>query len=312
MDKSLHIPLHTSLKSNPKIREYRKNRRCTYGEALVDLIAFWWWAIEFCGNGNLDGIDYEDIAFAAGCGLTASKLESMKTVGFINDDNTIHDWNDYGGKLFLARQANAENMRQYRLQNPDCKDNGKNNGNNNSNDKKTITPYSESESESEKELKSENASRTVRQKPPDGPPEAIEIINYFNTRNKTNYRPFTEKHLTPLKARLKEGWTVEDFKRVIDIMSDAWEADPKSVGWVRPQTFFTGNFESYLNRIKPVSVGMKVVNKLQNRDLTKGGILAITGDIQKGNGDSSRSLPPRTLGGLVVDVLPNPAKQSDG
>ena len=54
-----------------------------------------------------------------------------------------------------------------------------------------------------------------------------------------------------IKARLDEGYTVDDFKTVIDKKVKAWKDDPKMSAYLRPETLFRpSHFESYLNEIE--------------------------------------------------------------
>lgn len=140
--------------------------------------------------------------------------------------------------------------------------------------------------------------------------EIKEIIEYFNAKLGTRYRPTSKDTIEHINARLKEGWSLDDFRTVIDNKVDEWSSDPKTAGWLRPKTLFSGNFESYLNRVKPISKGLKTYNTLKNLDLTQGGIHAITGSVQTGDGNTSRSLPARTIDGYAENVLPNPPVQS--
>ncbi|WP_169801469.1 conserved phage C-terminal domain-containing protein [Neobacillus drentensis] len=51
-----------------------------------------------------------------------------------------------------------------------------------------------------------------------------------------------------IHARYGEGFTLEDFKRVIDIKSVEWQSDPKWNKFLRPETLFGTKFEAYLNQ----------------------------------------------------------------
>ncbi len=76
--------------------------------------------------------------------------------------------------------------------------------------------------------------------------EILEILEYLNNRLGTNYRTSTiatRKHIT---ARLKEGYTVDDFKKVIDLKINDWRNTDMSK-YLRPETLFGVKFESYLN-----------------------------------------------------------------
>lgn len=85
-----------------------------------------------------------------------------------------------------------------------------------------------------------------------------EIIEYLNRKSGKNYRyssKATQKHI---KARIKEGFTLEDFKRVIDWKVSRWIGTDMEQ-YLRPETLFGTKFESYLNEepaarvVEPVS-----------------------------------------------------------
>ncbi|EOA3903587.1 conserved phage C-terminal domain-containing protein [Bacillus cytotoxicus] len=75
----------------------------------------------------------------------------------------------------------------------------------------------------------------------------VEIVNYLNITCKKNYRTSTKKTRKFIKARLSEGYTKDDFKKVIDIKKSHWFGDPKMDEYLRPETLFGTKFESYLN-----------------------------------------------------------------
>ncbi|MER2132611.1 MAG: phage replisome organizer N-terminal domain-containing protein [Carnobacterium inhibens] len=74
-----------------------------------------------------------------------------------------------------------------------------------------------------------------------------EIIEYLNKKANTNYRATSKSTQTLIKARLKEKFTLEDFRTVIDRKSSQWINDTKMNVYLRPKTLFGTNFESYLN-----------------------------------------------------------------
>lgn len=73
------------------------------------------------------------------------------------------------------------------------------------------------------------------------------IISYLNEKAGTNYKPTTAKTKTAIKARLAEGFTVDDFKTVIDKKCAEWIGDVKMEKYLRPETLFGTKFEGYLN-----------------------------------------------------------------
>lgn len=74
-----------------------------------------------------------------------------------------------------------------------------------------------------------------------------EVTVYLNQRVGTHYRPTTASTRKLVKARLKEGFTVDDFKTVIDKKCAEWLNNPSMRDYLRPETLFGNKFESYLN-----------------------------------------------------------------
>lgn len=77
--------------------------------------------------------------------------------------------------------------------------------------------------------------------------EASEIISYLNQITGKSYRPGTQSTGKHIGARLNEGYSIDDFKRVIDSKSAEWLGDDKMQAFLRPETLFGTKFESYLN-----------------------------------------------------------------
>ena len=86
-----------------------------------------------------------------------------------------------------------------------------------------------------------------------------EVIKYLNEKANTNYRPSTKNTQSFISARLKEGFTVEDFKKVIDIKVENWIGTDFEK-YLRPATLFGTKFENYLNEANkkgPIPKGRK-------------------------------------------------------
>lgn len=76
---------------------------------------------------------------------------------------------------------------------------------------------------------------------------AFEIIEYLNLKTGKNFRSSTKITIRLIKARLSEGFTVEDFKTVIDNMKYKWTGT-KFQQYLVPTTLFGNKFETYLNQ----------------------------------------------------------------
>ena len=74
-----------------------------------------------------------------------------------------------------------------------------------------------------------------------------EVVDYLNTAAGTSYKKNTPKTVRNIKARLKEGFTVEDFKTVIDKKVKEWKGSDME-RYLRPDTLFGTKFEGYLNQ----------------------------------------------------------------
>jgi predicted phage replisome organizer/uncharacterized phage protein (TIGR02220 family) len=80
-----------------------------------------------------------------------------------------------------------------------------------------------------------------------------EIITFLNEQAKTNFKSSTPKTKDFIKARWNEGFTLEDFKQVINKKVTEWINDKEMCKYLRPETLFGTKFESYLNQkeVKP-------------------------------------------------------------
>jgi uncharacterized phage protein (TIGR02220 family) len=76
----------------------------------------------------------------------------------------------------------------------------------------------------------------------------VEILDYLNHKTHSHYKPTTKKTKTVIKARMNEGFTLADFKTVIDHKTSEWLDDPHWSKYLRPDTLFGTKFESYLNQ----------------------------------------------------------------
>ena len=74
----------------------------------------------------------------------------------------------------------------------------------------------------------------------------VRVINYLNKTTGKNFKYTTQKSISCIKARLREGFEEEDFYRVIDIKSSQW-LDNDMCKFLRPETLFSNKFEGYLN-----------------------------------------------------------------
>ncbi len=77
-------------------------------------------------------------------------------------------------------------------------------------------------------------------------PEIAEVIEYLNRQAGSKYKA-TDSTTAMIAARLNEGFTTEDMKKVIDIKSAEWRGTDFEK-YLRPQTLFGSKFQAYLNQ----------------------------------------------------------------
>ena len=99
-----------------------------------------------------------------------------------------------------------------------------------------------------------------------------EIIQHLNMRAGTKYKSNTAKTKQLIKARLNEGFTLDDFKTVIDKKCVEW-CGTEFEKFLRPNTLFGTKFESYLNQnvVKPKSKKGDAIDAVKDLYMKYGG-----------------------------------------
>ena len=74
------------------------------------------------------------------------------------------------------------------------------------------------------------------------------IVEYLNQKTGKSFSHKAKSTTAKIHARLVEGFTVDDFKKVIDIKTSEWLNDANMQKYLRPETLFGTKFEGYLNQ----------------------------------------------------------------
>lgn len=85
-----------------------------------------------------------------------------------------------------------------------------------------------------------------------------EIVDYLNEKACKNYRHTTKKTQELIRARVNEGFELDDFKRVIDTKTTEWKGDKEMDKFLRPYTLFGTKFEGYLQE-EPIKISSQSV-----------------------------------------------------
>ena len=74
-----------------------------------------------------------------------------------------------------------------------------------------------------------------------------EIVDYLNEKTGSKYRSSGSKTKSLIKARTNEGFSLDDFKTVIEKKAKEWSGTDLEK-YLRPETLFSTKFEGYLNQ----------------------------------------------------------------
>lgn len=76
-----------------------------------------------------------------------------------------------------------------------------------------------------------------------------EIISYLNLQTGKNFKANAGTNRTLISARLGEGYTVVEIKKMIETMTSKWQNTKMQI-YLRPETLFNATkFQTYINEI---------------------------------------------------------------
>ena len=97
----------------------------------------------------------------------------------------------------------------------------------------------------------EQAKKPKKAKETKADKDATEVIDYLNAKTGSAYKASSKANISVIRARLNDGYTVEDCKKVIDTKAGQWLTNPDMVKYLRPETLFRpSKFEGYLNECR--------------------------------------------------------------
>ncbi len=115
------IESHQSLQRHPKTIALARLLHISRAAAIGHLHCLWWWAMDYAPDGDLrdvadstlaDACEYRGSPALLVCSLIAARGPSGH--GFVDEDRSIHDWDQYAGRLLDKRRSDAERKRKER------------------------------------------------------------------------------------------------------------------------------------------------------------------------------------------------------
>lgn len=113
----------------------------------------------------------------------------------------------------------------------------------------TDTLVTTNKNERMKEVKKKEDIRVDFDSPDPLSSQISEVISYLNQATGKRFKDTTKANTQGISARLKEGATVEEMKKVIDVKTAEWGNNAELQKNLNPVTLFRpGNYERYVNQ----------------------------------------------------------------
>ena len=235
------IRICTDMINNKKIKRIR-----TMPEGN-NIVLIWVFLIAQAGESNRGGglfltdtipFTHEDLAVEFDfeipvIQLALITLEKFSMIEVYDDVICIKNWEEYQNfdGLEKIREQGRERSRRFR----DNQKQKRLTTNSNVTDNVTVTDGNAIEEELELEL--EKDINTI-----------VSTIEHLNLKCGTKYKASARKTKDLIKARINDGFKLEDFKTVINKKSDEWLGSDMQK-YLRPETLFGTKFEGYLNQL---------------------------------------------------------------
>lgn len=120
---------HSELRDHPKVKRLRRILSASIPAVIGHLHLLWWFVLDYAPRGDLTNFSPEDIADAAGWeGDSHAFVDALIACGgvdqpgFLERNSTgrllVHDWWQYGGKVYVKRWVDAFRKREFRAPTP--------------------------------------------------------------------------------------------------------------------------------------------------------------------------------------------------
>lgn len=97
--------------------------RVPRAQAAGHLTFLWLWTLDYAPTGDLSAFGPAELSAAADFGGDAELFaQALRETGWLDEDNRIHDWMEYAGRLLEEREQAKERMRALRQRQREEKD----------------------------------------------------------------------------------------------------------------------------------------------------------------------------------------------
>lgn len=242
-----HAPL---IKKLLKFRDFRRALGWSSNEALGFLGSFWGEIIELREDGDISGWTPDYIAELTDAKVDPERLWKALQAGWIDatpDGRVlVHDWLDTAGTYLIKKYSSSnrgELVRIWALY-------GLVYG---ARSEPIATGKRPEGDPTLPDLTQPNQTKGIGAGGQGQGHEADTktALEYLNQKAGKAFKA-VESTLRPIRARLGEGYTLDDLKRVVDAKVAQWAKDPKMAPYLRPETLFGATkFQGYVNEKPP-------------------------------------------------------------
>ena len=193
--------------------------RVPRAQAAGHLTFLWLWTLDYAPTGDLSAFGPAELSAAADFGGDAELFaQALRETGWLDEDNRVHDWMEYAGRLLEEREQAKERMRALRQRQREEKDRER---------EKALRERSAPLRERSEQPYSTQPDRTEPEPAPNSPPRSD-----TPRANAARRKPAGESEAVECGAML--GLSEEDSK--------AWWKDMEATGWAKVDGTPFGNW----------------------------------------------------------------------
>lgn len=107
------LSIYQTLPTHKKTMRLRRLLKIRKPEAVGYLVMLWLWALDGAPDGDLSEFTADDIAEICDWNKKPDVfLSALREAGWIDENNRLHDWDDYAGTLISSRERQRKQNRE--------------------------------------------------------------------------------------------------------------------------------------------------------------------------------------------------------
>lgn len=111
------IESHQTLREHPKVHHLSELLKASKAATLGHLHLLWWWCVDYCPGGELKANDVLIARAGEWPGDAKEFVSALVESGWLDRGDgvlSVHDWQEYSGRLIDLREANRQRQQRFR------------------------------------------------------------------------------------------------------------------------------------------------------------------------------------------------------